>query len=182
MDSILTYPSGNASGTLTYLTDKRGNNPFVEKSSRVLLAENLKALADEVGMRINGWAVSRRLNERKAARAANNDTDTRLDTLDEIAKAAHRKPWELISPPGEIAIAQPSDGGDLDYLLTRIPSRKDRILAYALAAQVIDAIASGLVVQPIRMLDPRQETPREARHASGQVHTHSGSKPPTDPA
>lgn len=159
MGLIMTDTSDFARTFLTYRSDTSRNNRHVEKSSRALLAENLKALIDSLGMTTNGWAVAKRIGERKAARAASNEADTRLDTLDEIAKAAGRKPWELITPPGPVAVAQPSDGGDLDYLLTRIGSRERRIVAYALAAQVIEAVSSGLDVRPIHMREPGRETP-----------------------
>lgn len=177
----MTYLSDLSSDSKTHPSDTLENNRKVTKSSRELLSDNLQRIVEDAGMKVNGWAVSRRLQERKAARAAGNESDTRLDTLDEIARAAHVRPWELIAPPAELLVAQPSDGGDLDYLLTRIPNRKDRILAYALAAQVIDAIASGLVVLPIDIRAPHPERPRAKSRDAGQAHMHKQSRSATDP-
>lgn len=110
----------------------------MKSHAREVLAENLKALiaADQPGKTpsTRGWAVSKKLEPMKVQRAAKGMNGARVETLQELADAVGRQPWELLVPgmkaplPGVSAKA-----AELARLYDEISDKNERRKAYAIA-------------------------------------------------
>lgn len=110
----------------------------MKSHARQVLAENLRALiaADQAGKSpsVRGWALSKKLEPMKVQRATKGSNGASVETLQELADATGRQPWELLVPgmkaplPGVSAKA-----AELARLYDEIADKAERQKAYAIA-------------------------------------------------
>ena len=70
-------------------------------STKQILAENIKAMIekdDPVKKSVRGWALGKKLDQKKIDRVVKAENAVSLDTLDEISAATGLLAWQLIVP------------------------------------------------------------------------------------
>jgi len=86
----------------TYPTILYGNNPYMSKVTRRILADNIIRMIDRDGHgvrgKVRGWATANKLDTRQIDRIVKQEFATTVDTLEEIAAAIGCQPWQLLVP------------------------------------------------------------------------------------
>ncbi len=135
----------------------------MKSHARQVLAENIKALiaSDQPGRHpsTRGWAISKKLEPMKVQRVTKGLNGASVETLQELAEAIGRQPWELLVPGMRAPIAGVSPkAAELARLYDEIKDPDERRKAYAIARLAL----TGQIPEP----DSGDEEPEPPAPAS----------------